>query len=340
MKKKKTEQPPARLAALGSPHRPVGLHNVGQTCCLNSLIQVLIRNEGFTQILKRLTVPVGVEEQWRNLPFQLLLLLEKMQDSRQKAVRPMELVCCLRKHKVPVFVQHDAAQLYLTVWNLIKDQITDADLAERLQALYTIRTQETFVCLECGAESRRNSSMLALPLSLFDSDSNPLRTLEEALRCFFQPRLLPGESSCFCERCGKRTGGKQALKLTHLPQTLTVHLMRFSIRNSRTQKLCSSLHFPESLDLRQVLLTEEALCSAEAQLGGQYELFAVIAHVGLADFGHYCAYIRSSVDGRWFCFNDSSVCWVSWEDIRCTYGHPSYRWRETAYLLVYMKTES
>lgn len=28
----------------------------------------------------------------------------------------------------PVFVQHDAAQLYLTVWNLIKDQITDADL--------------------------------------------------------------------------------------------------------------------------------------------------------------------------------------------------------------------
>lgn len=28
----------------------------------------------------------------------------------------------------PVFVQHDAAQLYLTVWNLIKDQITDVDL--------------------------------------------------------------------------------------------------------------------------------------------------------------------------------------------------------------------
>ena len=29
---------------------------------------------------------------------------------------------------LPVFVQHDAAQLYLTVWNLIKDQITDVDL--------------------------------------------------------------------------------------------------------------------------------------------------------------------------------------------------------------------
>ena len=32
---------------------PVGLHNIGQTCCLNSLIQVLVRNVGFAKILKR-----------------------------------------------------------------------------------------------------------------------------------------------------------------------------------------------------------------------------------------------------------------------------------------------
>lgn len=46
------------------------------------------------------------------------------------------------------------------------------------------------------------------------------------------------------------------------------------------------------------------------QLGRQYELFAVVAHVGAADFGHYCAYIQNSVDGKWFCFNDSNVSWV------------------------------
>ena len=32
---------------------PVGLHNIGQTCCLNSLIQVLVRNVGFAKILNR-----------------------------------------------------------------------------------------------------------------------------------------------------------------------------------------------------------------------------------------------------------------------------------------------
>lgn len=32
---------------------PVGLHNIGQTCCLNSLIQVFVMNAEFTKILKR-----------------------------------------------------------------------------------------------------------------------------------------------------------------------------------------------------------------------------------------------------------------------------------------------
>lgn len=337
---KKRKQLSECFRAWDCPQGPVGLHNIGQTCCLNSLIQVLIMNVGFTQILKRITVPRGGEEQKRSVPFQLLLLLEKMQDSRQKAVRPVELVRCLQKYNVPLFIQHDAAQLYHIVWNLIKDQITDVDLVKRLQALNTIQMKESLICLECTVESSQNSCMLTLPLSLFDMDSKPLRTLEDALHCFFQPRELSSKSKCFCENCGKKTRGKKVSKLTYLPQTLTIHLMRFSIRNSRTEKICHSLYFPQNLDLNQVLLTEKDFYYAEDQIGGQYELFAVIAHVGLADFGHYCAYIWNSVDGKWFCFNDSNVCWVSWEDIQCTYGNQNYRWQETAYLLVYMKTGS
>ncbi|XP_042528092.1 ubl carboxyl-terminal hydrolase 18-like [Dipodomys spectabilis] len=241
-------------------------------------------------------------------------------------------------HTLQMFVQHDAAQLYLTFWNLLKDQIDDVDLVERLQALYTIRVKESLVCLLCTRESSRNSSMLTLSLPLYDVDAKPLQTLEEALRCFFHPRELASKSKWFCEACGTKTFGSQVLRMTHLPQTLTLHLMRFSIRNSQTEKVCHLLHFPQRLDLSQVLLAEHQDFTEDAeQREAQYELFAVIAHVGMADFGHYCAYIRNPADGRWLCFNDSNVCWVSWEDVQCTYGNHHYRWQETAYLLVYMK---
>ncbi|XP_042528093.1 ubl carboxyl-terminal hydrolase 18-like [Dipodomys spectabilis] len=165
-----------------------------------------------------------------------------------------------------------------------------------------------------------------------------LRRQEEALRCFFHPRELASKSKWFCEACGTKTRGSQVLRMTHLPQTLTLHLMRFSIRNSQTEKVCHLLHFPQRLDLSQVLLAEHQDFTEDAeQREAQYELFAVIAHVGMADVGHYCAYIRNPADGRWLCFNDSNVCWVSWEDVQCAYGNHHYRWQETAYLLVYMK---
>ncbi|KAK2105106.1 hypothetical protein P7K49_014620 [Saguinus oedipus] len=151
----------------------VGLHNVGQTCCLNSLIQVFVMNMDFTRILKRIMVPKGADKQRRSVPFQLLLLQEKMEDSRQNAVQPLELAYCLQKYSM----LHGAAQLYLKIWNLIKDQITDVHLMGRLQALYVIWMKDSLIYLGCAMESRRNSSMLTLLLSPFNVDSKPLKTL-------------------------------------------------------------------------------------------------------------------------------------------------------------------
>ncbi|KAM8978822.1 ubl carboxyl-terminal hydrolase 18 isoform 4-T5 [Sarcophilus harrisii] len=241
---------------------PVGLYNIGQTCCLNSLLQVFMMNQNFAKILKSITMPRGLEERKRSVPYQLLLLLEKMQDSRLKAVWPMELVFCLQNYNLPLFVQHDAAQLFLTLWNLIQNQITDPELSERLKTLYTITMRESLNCLDCGVKNQRDSYTLILSLSLFDTDSQPLKTLEDSIHCFFQPTKLSGKNKCFCENCGKMTCWEQ-----------------------------------------------------------KYELFAVVAHMGTANYGHYCAYICNSADGRWFCFNDSSVCWATWEDIKRTYGN-------------------
>lgn len=49
--------------------------------------------------------------------------------------------------------------------------------AERLQALFTIWTQESLICVGCTAENSRRSKLLTLPLPLFDTDSKPLKTL-------------------------------------------------------------------------------------------------------------------------------------------------------------------
>ncbi|NXX93634.1 UBP18 hydrolase, partial [Centropus bengalensis] len=316
----------------------VGLYNVGQTCCLNSLLQVFLMNIRFTGILRRIKVPPHAAQQRRNVPYQMLLLLERMQCGKQKAVSPIALTCCLSGHGVKLFVQYDAAQLFLTLWNLIKRQMKKLDLVEELSNLYTICVQEHLACQKCSFETKRYSSMLTLPVPLLDYNSHVLKTLEDCLQCFFQPEELTGQNMCFCDQCGRKTPFLQSLKLVRLPQTLTIHLKRFCFEKSAyIHKLSHYLPFPQDLDFNAVLTEKQCEADDKEKAGWQYELFGVVAHSGSTSCGHYCAYIRSLTEHKWYCFNDSEVCQVSWDDVKCTYGHYNLHLGETAYLLIYMK---
>ncbi|XP_039223900.1 ubl carboxyl-terminal hydrolase 18 isoform X2 [Crotalus tigris] len=318
----------------------VGLYNIGLSCCINSLLQSFLMNRYFTTILRRIKVPFGAAEQKASVPYQMLLLLESMQQAKGKSVRPFDLICCLSRHGVRLFVRHDASEVYYKIWNLLKDQITNTDLVERLTHLYTIRLQELLVCQKCFHEIKIDSNQLMLHLPMFDFDSHPIINLENSLRSFFRPEQLTKENMCYCTKCDKKTSCLRTVKITYLPRMLTLHLARFRSKDgNRTRKVTHSLAFPPKLDFSQILAPEQFHPDAKKR-DGMYDLFAVIAHSGSADFGHYCAYIWSLTEYKWYCFNDSSVCKVFWDDIKSTYGRQSLCWGETAYLLVYMRRSS
>lgn len=316
----------------------IGLYNLGLSCCLNSVLQVFLMNIRFTGILRRITVPSNSAQRKSNVPYQMLRLLEKMQCGKSKAVAPTDLACCLSGYRVQLFVQHDAAQLFLTLWNLLKKQMKKPELVKELSDLYTICIQEHLACQKCSFEMKSNSTMVTLPLPVLDANSDRLKALKDCLKYFFHPEELTGQNMCFCEQCGRKTPFLQSMKLVHLPQTLTLHLKRFCFeRSSRTYKLSHYLSFPQNLDFNEILTENQCQADDSEKATWQYELFAVVAHSGSTSCGHYCAYIRSLTECKWYCFNDSEVCQVSWDDVKCTYGHSNLYWGETAYLLIYMK---
>ncbi|XP_026571295.1 ubl carboxyl-terminal hydrolase 18 isoform X1 [Pseudonaja textilis] len=326
------------LGMADSRNGAVGLYNIGLSCCINSLLQSFLMNRYFTSILRRINVPHGTAERNASVPYQMLLLLESMQRAKGKSVRPFDLFYCLSHHGVRLFVVHDASEVYYKIWNLLKDQIANTDLVERLTDLYIIRLQELLVCQKCSHEIKIESKQLMLHLPMFDFDSHLIINLENSLHCFFRPEQLTKENMCHCGRCNKKTSHMRRIKISYLPRMLTLHLIRFRSKDgSRTRKITHSLAFPPELDFSQILTLEQYQPDPKKKNDGLYDLFAVIAHSGPADFGHYCAYIWSLTESKWYCFNDSSVCEVSWDDIKCTYGRQSLCWGETAYLLVYMR---
>ncbi|XP_029431895.1 ubiquitin carboxyl-terminal hydrolase 31 isoform X2 [Rhinatrema bivittatum] len=58
-----------------------------------------------------------------------------------------------------------------------------------------------------------------------------------------------------------------------------------------------------------------------------YDLYAVCNHLGTMQGGHYTAYCKNSVDGLWYCFDDSDVQPLAEEEV-C---------KQTAYILFYQR---
>ncbi|MEE6477981.1 hypothetical protein FKM82_011694, partial [Ascaphus truei] len=213
--------------------------------------------------------------------------------------------------------------------------------AEKLRALYTVRLEEYVTCHKCYHERSSDKDVLTIPLPVSDSRHHRKQRLEHDLWTFFMPQELSGENKSFCPQCREKTASLKGTRLLSQPRTLTIHLKRISLRkSSRLQKINRTLSFPPSLDLSEVLDPEHLPEQQQAQGPYKYRLFAVVAHSGTASFGHYCAYINSSKDQKWYCFNDSSVCKVSWDDVKCTFGNTSFHWGVTACLLVYVRAEA
>ncbi|XP_069084131.1 ubl carboxyl-terminal hydrolase 18 [Pleurodeles waltl] len=321
----------------------VGLYNMGLTCCLNSLLQTLYMNREFTDILQGMDMPEDAAALQNNMPYQLLTLFEMMQSSRRYAVYPYQLLRCLQKHGMKLFVQQDAAELFMTLFNHIRDQLAkpQPNLAGRLSSLYTIHIQEYLTCLKCTQEKTRDSNLIALPLPLTDPRFKRPTSLEEALAIVFRSEKPTEENMWLCEDCGEKTASLQGMRVRSLPRTLTLHLKRLSsTKSSWVRKISRRISFPLNLDLSQILEADVVCCESREQEDWKYELFAVVAHSGTPICGHYCSYIRNMKDQRWYSFNDSSVSKVSWDDVKCTFGNANLHWSETAYLLVYQRTES
>ena len=145
-------------------------------------------------------------------------------------------------------------------------------------------------------------------------------TVEDCLRKFSEEEDL--ETEYKCEGCKQETKKTKWMRLYTPPQTLVVHLKRFSGRSAtgalslgfgsfggrtsfaRMRKNTAAVALAESLNVAP-FCNREGLDAAGA--AGLYELVAVSEHCGSMGGGHYTATGRVVSDGNWYSFNDSYV---------------------------------
>ncbi|XP_070976959.1 ubl carboxyl-terminal hydrolase 18-like [Oncorhynchus clarkii lewisi] len=302
-----------------------GLMNYGLSCCVNALLQSFSATWELVDLLEGWN-PVDKE----SVPLYLRKALLAMQSDQSQPAPHRDFLHCLDRNDIYFYVQQDADEVFLSILNLIQQQMSDKALAQEIQSLYKV-TMETYLqCLECKYIETGASFLLSLPMHIRESHDS----LEDCIRFFFKRQELRDGDKCYCERCGEKKPSQQGFKLISLPPVLCLHLKRFRNSHGYTRKLHYKVTFPEALNISEIL-TAEALSERYVQNDSQYSLCAVIVHSGVAMFGHYTAYVRHK-NQSWYYANDSSVRQVSWKKVQNTYGGSQRE--DTAYMLLYRRT--
>ncbi|XP_037551730.1 ubl carboxyl-terminal hydrolase 18 [Nematolebias whitei] len=304
-----------------------GLTNYYLSCCVNSLLQSLAATWELAGILEKWAT-AGLRADSRNVPLQLKKVLAAMRSDPPQPCPHRDFLNCLDRNSIHLNIQHDADEVFLSILNLIQQQMEDRDLALEIQNLYKISMETQLQCLECNSVQSRSTYLLSLPLHIKEDHNS----LEGCMASFFEHQELRGANSCFCSQCGTRKPSRRGVKLNSLPQILCIQLKRFRNMRGSTRKMDCEVTFPETFDFSESL--REVFSANFSQDDCRYSLYAVVVHCGCAVSGHYTAFVRHKDNKQWYYADDSHVQQTSWEDVQTSYGG---RYRGTAYMLMYRR---
>ncbi|XP_039205588.1 ubiquitin carboxyl-terminal hydrolase 31 isoform X1 [Crotalus tigris] len=168
-------------------------------------------------------------------------------------------------------------------------------------------------------------------------------TLAQCFQLYTKEEQLAPDDAWRCPHCKQLQQGSISLSLWTLPDVLIIHLKRFRQEGDRRMKLQNMVRFPlTGLDMTpHVVKRSQSSWSLPSHwspwrrpygLGRDpedfiYDLYAVCNHHGTMQGGHYTAYCKNSVDGLWYCFDDSEVQQLAENEV-C---------KPTAYILFYQR---
>ena len=343
--------PVARPVSTPPCSRTPGLVNLGQTCYLNSVLQMLFSLPGFVEDVHRaagrFALPNGslLGALHRCFAAMAACPAAPLRSAPEEVHRALSGTPDGAKFR-SLFRQQDAHDVLLHTLDRIAAEVAACEGAGTgikatwcpTRRSFSAATPAALQCSGCGAITVVPECMRALSLELLPGDE-PVNVTQKLADAFASEAGLERR----CEACCS-TRASHSRSLTALPAVLVLHIKRFTAISTSTGPMLRKVLRPVRADVEldvaglcapsvqgpplqapqpeALLLTDDASCDSEPGGGREnavteYHLQAVVHHLGgsLAS-GHYTADVfvpepAAPDSGSWLRYNDDQVSRIS-----------------------------
>ncbi|KAI4226189.1 MAG: hypothetical protein L6R36_003370 [Xanthoria steineri] len=273
----------------------VGLRNQGATCYLNSLLQSLYFTNAFRKAIYQ--IPTENDTERKNSAWALQRLFYLLQTS-EEAVSTQELTASFGWETRHIFEQQDVQELSRILMERMEERMKGTE-AENALAKMLVGKMKTYIsCINVDYESSRIEDFWDIQLNVSGNKS-----LDDSFKDYVQVETMDGENKYFAEGYGLQDARKGVI-FESFPQVLHLQLKRFEydINRDAMMKVNDRYEFPEVFDATPYL--SDGADKSEPYL---YQLHGVLVHSGDLTAGHYYAFLKPTVGGHFYRFDDDKV---------------------------------
>ncbi|OHT05699.1 hypothetical protein TRFO_05850 [Tritrichomonas foetus] len=288
----------------------VGLKRIGNTCYLNSILQMLF---AIIPLRNHIMTYDSDDDPFMN---ELSKLFVFMKHLKTKSITTQYLFnqFYYEGEKVDASIQQDVAEF-------LQDFINNKKLIGDLKLF-----EGTLTHINEGIylEFRKETTEM---FSLFDLEVKGYSNLQKSFEHFSKPE---GESHYFDDKIGKKIDVKRYSKISEAPPILILHLKRFDYNKKRretneTIKIDDEFEIPLDLDITPYSTLEVPF----------YHLTGIIIHRGTALSGHYLCI--SLTKNGWIMIDDENVTSMKEQEVLSLAKGGSFK--GNAYILFYTRDD-
>jgi hypothetical protein len=280
-----------------------GFHNIGNTCYLNSGLQMLIQNKNLCHLIIKYSDQSTILKTIGDF-------INDYHNGYNNVLIPQDIkrIVEQRQEMFIGFRQHDSAEFVVFLLDIIDEEIKKID--SKLLGVDLIFGLESNVRIKCKLKVCLNiSNHIEKNNYLLLDINNNTKTLDDCYRLSKSSEILEDSNMYYCENCKAKTIASKRTKIVKWPDNLIIWLKRFKQSGMRLDKIDNQIEVP--------LMWRHNM-----------KLQGFVIHSGGLHGGHYI-YV-GLVNDKWYLFNDSSVSEIQNEAQLNNY-------LSTAYLIYYKK---